>query len=288
MNEKRAFTPVFGLIGVARKKLEAYKYRILVMSSKGGVGKSFVTSALATGLAMRGRKVALFDADMYGSSIPLLLGLQDAKHYANEKGEIIPVEGPLGMRVVALNFVLDSPDTPVAWRGPVVARAIVELAAKVAWGAGDYLLVDLPPGTGDATLTVMQIFPRATGAVLVTSPSVLSELIVAKVANLVRSARIRLLGVIENMSYFKCPHCGGITNVMGSMSGDRLTSKYGLAFLGKIPLDPGVNESIERGIPYLLFNTGSEAAKSVMEIVDRIISLVENKYSGCESGVASH
>lgn len=287
MSEKRAFTPVFELIGAARKKLEAYKYRILVMSSKGGVGKSFVSSVLATGLAMRGRKVALFDADIYGSSIPLLLGLQGAKHYANEKGEIIPVEGPLGMKVVALNFVLDSPDTPVAWRGPLVARAIVEFAAKVAWGAGDYLLVDLPPGTGDATLTIMQIFPRVTGALLVTSPSALSELIVAKAANLVKSARIRLLGVIENMSYFKCPHCGKITNIMGSVSGDRLASKYEITLLGKIPLDPEVNESIEKGTPYLLFNASSEVAKSVMEIVDRIISLVEDKYSGYESSAVN-
>jgi len=270
-------TPVFGLVEKARKKLEAYKYRLIVVSGKGGVGKSFVSSMLALGLATRGKAVALFDADVHGSSIPLLLGLKGERHYANEEGEIIPVEGPLGIKVVSLNLMLDSPDTPLAWRGPLVSRAILELAAKVSWGTGDYLLVDMPPGTGDALLTVIQAFPPGTSVLLVTSPNTLSETIVSKVANLVTSSNVKLLGIIENMSYFKCPHCGAVTNIMGRATGDRLASRYGVMLLGRIPLDPEVGNSIDGGIPYLLSNGNGEAARAIMEIVDKIIRLVEHK-----------
>lgn len=276
-HEKKAkFILPFTLINTAKKKLSAYKYRILVMSGKGGVGKSFVSSMLALCLASKNRRVALLDADIHGSSIPLLLGLQGKRHYATEEGEILPVEGPLGLKVVAVNLMLDSPDTPLAWRGPLVARAIIELAAKVVWGTGDYLIVDMPPGTGDVPLTAIQVFSPVTGMVLVTSPNTLSEIIVAKTANFAMSAGIRLLGIIENMSYFKCPHCGNVTSIMGTMVGERLATKYGTTLLGKIPLDPGVNEAVDKGVPYLLTNMDGEVSKAVMEIVNRIISLVEN------------
>lgn len=264
------------LISTAKKKLGAYKYRILVMSGKGGVGKSFVSSMLALGLALKNKKVALLDADVYGSSIPLLLGLQGKRHYANEEGEILPVEGPLGLKVVAVNLMLDSPDTPLAWRGPLVARAIIELAAKVVWGTGDYLIVDMPPGTGDVPLTAVQVFSPITGMVLVTSPNTLSEIIVAKTANFAISTGIRLLGIVENMSYFKCPYCSKVTSIMGTMVGERLAAKYGTTLLGKIPLDPGVNEAVDKGVPYLLTSMNGEITKAIMEIVNKIISLVEN------------
>ncbi len=275
--EKRVrFQPVFGLLNDAKNKLNSFKYKILVMSGKGGVGKSFISSMLALGLAMKGRKVTVFDADVYGSSIPLLLGVQGERHMANENGEILPVEGPLGVQVVAVNLMLDSPDVPVVWRGPLVGRAITELAAKVAWSGGDYLIVDLPPGTGDAALTVAQVIPNITGAILVTAPNALSEVIVAKAANFASSMHIRLLGIIENMSYFKCPHCGRITNIMGRYSGEYLASKYGTIVLGKLPLDPSVNEAVDEGVPYLLAKPDGETSKIILEIVDKVINLVEN------------
>ncbi|MEM4880508.1 MAG: Mrp/NBP35 family ATP-binding protein [Desulfurococcaceae archaeon] len=274
--KKVRFTPPFTLINRAREKLSAYKYRILVMSGKGGVGKSFVSSMLALGLALKNRKVALLDADIHGSSIPILLGLQGKRHYANEEGEILPVEGPWGLKVVAVNLMLDSPDTPLAWRGPLIAKAIIELAAKAVWGTGDYLIVDMPPGTGDAPLTAVQVLSPITGMVLVTSPNTLSETIVAKAANFAVSTGIRLLGIVENMSYFKCPHCGKVTSIMGTMVGERLAAKYGTALLGKIPLDPGVNEAVDKGMPYLLTNANDEVSKAIMEIVNRVISIVEN------------
>ncbi|MEM1639606.1 MAG: Mrp/NBP35 family ATP-binding protein [Desulfurococcaceae archaeon] len=277
MGEKKVkFVPVFDLVNEAKKKLDKFKYKILVMSGKGGVGKSFISSMLALGLAMRGKNVSIFDTDIHGSSIPLFLGIQGSRHYANEAGEILPVEGPLNVKVVAINLMLDSPDTPVVWRGPLVGRAILELAAKVAWYEADYLIVDMPPGTGDVAITVSQVFPSITGAILVTSPNTLTETIVAKAANFMASTGIRLLGVIENMSYFKCPHCGMVTNIMGEMSSDYFFAKYGVNLLGKIPIDPSINEALNKGKPYLLFNRESEAARAILEIVDKVINLVEN------------
>ncbi|MEM2025046.1 MAG: P-loop NTPase, partial [Desulfurococcaceae archaeon] len=181
--------------------------------------------------------------------------------------------------IVAINLMLESPDTPVMWRGPLVARAIVELAAKVAWGEGEYLIIDMPPGTGDVPLTVAQTIPLITGVILVTAPNTLSETMVAKAANFATSAGIKLLGIIENMSYFKCAHCGKITNIMGGYSGERLVAKYNTQLLGKIPIDPEVNEAIEQGKPYLLNKKDWEAARAISSIVDKVINLVENNYT---------
>lgn len=270
------FVPPFALLDRARNRLTGIKYKILVMSGKGGVGKSFVSSMLALSLALRGKNVVLFDADVYGSSIPHLLGIQGARHYANEDGNILPVEGPLGIRIIAVNLMLDSPDTPVVWRGPMASRAILELLARVKWGFADYMIVDMPPGTGDVAITISQVIPDITGALLVTSPNSLSEVIVSKAANFASSSNIKLLGIVENMSYFRCPHCGSITNIMGSETGTTLASRYGTRVLGRIPLDPEVNEYLDKGLPYVVANSNGEAARAILEIADKLINLVEN------------
>lgn len=278
MNQTRSFRfiPPYTLVERAKSRLAGIKYKVLIMSGKGGVGKSFISSMLALSLALRGRRVVLFDADVYGSSIPHLLGIKGVRHYADENGDILPVEGPLGVKIVAINLMLDSPETPIIWRGPLVSRAILELLARVRWESADYLIVDMPPGTGDVAITVSQVIPEITGAVLVTSPNSLSEVIVSKAANFASSRSIRLLGIIENMSYFKCPHCGSVINIMGAESGNALASKYGTIVLGRIPLDPEVNEYLDKGIPYVIAKSDGEAAKAVLEITDKLISLVEN------------
>jgi ATP-binding protein involved in chromosome partitioning len=274
--EKRApFTPVFKLINDAKKRLEGYKYKIIVLSGKGGVGKTFISSSIALGLAMRGRKVAILDADVHGSSIPLMLGIQGARHYADENGDILPVEGPLGVKAVAINLMLDSPDLPVVWRGPLVSRAITELLSKVAWGSGDYLVIDMPPGTGDVAITLVQSLPSITGAIIVTAPNMLTETIVAKAVNFTAKNNVRLLGIVENMSYFKCPVCGTVFNLLGKSTGEYLASKYGTILLGMIPLDPLINEAVDKGVPYLLAYPHGEAAKAIMEVVDKIIKNTE-------------
>lgn len=277
MGEKKKFKTLSDLKEIVKSKMGRYKYKVIVMSGKGGVGKSFVSSMLALGLAMHNRRVTLFDADIQGSSIPMFLGIQGQRHYLNENGEIDPVEGPLGVKVVASNLMLDSPDMPIVWRGPLMARAIVELVTRVAWGEGDYLVVDMPPGTGDVPLTVAQVIPLITGGILVTAPNTLNETIVAKAANFTSSVGIRLLGLIENMSYFKCPSCGKVTYIMGNYTSERLAAKYSTQLLGKIPIDPEVNEAIEQGRPYLLAKRDGEAAKVILSVVDKVIKLVENK-----------
>ncbi|MEM4717934.1 MAG: Mrp/NBP35 family ATP-binding protein [Desulfurococcaceae archaeon] len=279
MSEKKIqFVPAFTLIEEARRKLGRFKYRILVISGKGGVGKSVVSSMIAIGLSTRGRKVSLLDADIHGSSIPLILGLSNTRHYANENGEIIPVEGPLGVKVVAVNLMLDSPDIPVVWRGPLLGRAVIELTSKVAWDYNDYLVVDMPPGTGDVAITISQIFPKPTSGILVTAPNVLSEIIVSKTVNFAMSTGIKLLGIIENMSYFKCPHCGEITHIMGKTGAEKLAEKYGLNLIGKIPLDPEINNLVESGeIKKIIEDSTLEPYISIQGIIDRIISLVEQQ-----------
>jgi ATP-binding protein involved in chromosome partitioning len=259
----------------ARRRLSNYKYRVLVISGKGGVGKSFISSMLALALAERGRRVALFDADIYGSSAPVLLGVQGVRHYLDEEGDILPVEGPLGVKLVAVNLMLDTPDIPVVWRGPLVARAILELAARVKWGEGDYLVVDMPPGTGDVAITIAQLMPPETHAVVVTAPNALSEVVVSKAINFAKSTGLKLLGIVENMSYFKCPHCGRETSIMGKSSGELLASKYGVALLAKIPLAPEVNTAVDESTPYLLADKNGEVARIIRELAHTVIRLLE-------------
>jgi ATP-binding protein involved in chromosome partitioning len=259
----------------ARKNLASFKYRIVVISGKGGVGKSFVSSMLALALAEMGKRVALFDADIYGSSIPQLLGLQSVRLQADEEGRILPAEGPLGLRVVAMNLIVDAPETPIVWRGPLASRAIIELMAKVKWGSGDYLVVDMPPGTGDIAITIAQLMPRETYAIVVTAPNILSEVVVAKVINFAISTNLKLLGIVENMSYFKCPHCGRETSIMGKIGGEHLASKYNTTVLIKIPLDPYINEAIDRGAPYILVERDGEAAKTIRELASKVVKLIE-------------
>jgi ATP-binding protein involved in chromosome partitioning len=259
----------------ARKNLASFKHRIVVISGKGGVGKSFVSSMLALALAEMGKNVALFDADIYGSSIPQLLGLQSVRLQADEEGRILPAEGPLGLRVVAMNLIVDAPETPIVWRGPLASRAIIELMAKVKWGSGDYLVVDMPPGTGDIAITIAQLMPRETYAIVVTAPNILSEVVVAKAINFAISTNLRLLGIVENMSYFKCPHCGRETSIMGKIGGEHLASKYNTTVLIKIPLDPYINEAIDRGAPYILVERDGEAAKTIRELASKVVKLIE-------------
>lgn len=259
----------------ARRRLSNYKYRVLVISGKGGVGKSFISSMLSLALAERGRRVALFDADIYGSSAPVLLGVQGVRHYLDEEGDILPVEGPLGVKLVAVNLMLDTPYTPVVWRGPLVARAILELAARVKWGEGDYLIVDMPPGTGDVAITIAQLMPPETYAIVVTAPNALSEVVVSKAINFAKSTGLKLLGIVENMSYFKCPHCGRETSIMGKSSGELLASKYGVALLAKIPLAPEINTAVDESTPYLLADKNGEVARIIRELAHTVIRLLE-------------
>ena len=273
---RKPATTIFSLIGEAKKRLRSIKHKIMVLSGKGGVGKTFISSMLALALAEKGYKVGILDADIHGSSIPTIYGLKNMRLYANEEG-IIPAAGPLGVKIIATNLLLDSPDIPIVWRGPLKSRAILEFLSKVVWGEMDYLVIDLPPGTGDEAITIVQTISDLDGAIIVTAPSMLSETIVAKAINFVIKNRVPLLGIVENMSYFKCPKCGTIYYLLGKGTGEELAAKYNTRLLAKIPLDPLIGEAVDKGIPYLIEYPDGDAAKAIKDLAVKVIAFIEKK-----------
>ncbi len=217
---------------------------IAVASGKGGVGKSTVSANLAVALAEQGHSVGILDADIYGPSVPMMFGISERPRV--EANRIFPFE-KFGIKVMSLGFVLDV-DTPVIWRGPMIVRAIEQLLGDVEWGALDYLIVDLPPGTGDAQLTLSQKVPIS-GAIIVTTPQDLALIDARKGLAMFRKVDVPVLGIIENMAGFNCPHCGETTHVFGAGGGERTADTLGCPFLGSIPLDPAVMAGGDAGTP---------------------------------------
>ena len=219
------------------------KHVIGVVSGKGGVGKSLVTSSLAVLLQRMGYKVGILDADITGPSIPKTFGIE-TKVYQNEMG-IIPAETKNGIKIMSVNLLLPDAESPVIWRGPVIAGAVKQFWQDVVWGELDYLLVDCPPGTGDVPLTVFQSLPLD-GAVIVTSPQDLVSMIVKKAYNMADMMNIPVLGIIENMSYVVCPECGEQFKIFGSGS-ETIAEELGVDLLGKMPIDIMVAKLVDKG-----------------------------------------
>lgn len=225
--------------------LSEVKRVIAVLSGKGGVGKSFITGALATELARKGNTVGILDADITGPSIPKMLGMSG--RHAHALGNLLlPEISDLGIKVLSSNLLLKNETDPVLWRGPVIAGAIRQFWSETSWGPLDYLLVDMPPGTGDVALTVFQSLP-VDGIVIVTSPQDLVSMIVAKAVNMAEKMNIPILGVIENMSYVTCPDCGKKIEVFGKSKLDEVAKTYGIDVLGRLPIDPALAEACDRG-----------------------------------------
>ncbi len=219
------------------------KHVIGIVSGKGGVGKSLVTSTLAVLLNRMGKKVGVLDADITGPSIPKTFGLTK-KVYQNDVG-IIPAETENGIKIMSINLLLPDVESPVLWRGPVIAGAVKQFWQDVVWGELDYLLVDCPPGTGDVPLTVFQSLPLD-GAIIVTSPQDLVSMIVKKAYNMAEIMNIPVLGIIENMSYVVCPECGEEFKIFGSGS-DTIAEELGVDLLGKMPIDILVAKLVDQG-----------------------------------------
>lgn len=215
-----------------------------VVSGKGGVGKSLVTSLLATELRRREKKVAVLDADITGPSIPKCFGLKQ-RAMSDESG-LYPVETKTGIRVMSVNLLLEEETNPVVWRGPVIAGAIKQFWTDVVWGDVDYMFVDMPPGTGDAPLTVFQSLPLS-GIVIVASPQELVGMIVSKAVEMAKMMNVPVLGPIENMSYFACPDCGKQFSVFGESHIDEVAAKYGLKVLCKLPIEPKLAAACDKG-----------------------------------------
>jgi ATP-binding protein involved in chromosome partitioning len=262
--EKAKFEPEKGIA----RRLENVEHKIAVMSGKGGVGKSTVAANLALALATRGSKTGLLDCDMHGPSIPKIMGIESERPTGTDSG-INPILAEAGLKVMSLGLMLPESDSPVVWRGPLKSRAIAQFLSDVKWGNLDYLVVDLPPGTGDEPLSIAQLIPNPDGAVIVTTPQDVALLTIRRAVNFARTVGLPIIGLVENMSGFICPHCGRGVDIFKSGGGEKLASELGIPFLGKIPLDPSVVESGERGKPFML-ESDSKSAKIFGDIVDRI------------------
>jgi ATP-binding protein involved in chromosome partitioning len=259
-----------------RTRMGKVKHKIAVISGKGGVGKTLVTVNLAATLAHEkgvGR-VGLLDADIHGPCVPKMLGLKGSRLESGLPG-IFPVISDGGIKVVSMAFLLPGDDSPVIWRGPVKMGAIKQLLSEVAWGELDYLLIDLPPGTGDEPLTVLQLLPDADGVVIVTIPSEVSGDVVRKAVTFARMLNIPVLGIVENMSGLICPHCGEAIEVFEGSMGRRVAEDMSVPFLGSIPIDPRVSASCDSGKPFVEEYPDSVAAKAFGEIVRRLTEKVE-------------
>jgi len=231
--------------GIERLGKREIRNIIAIVSGKGGVGKSFVTSMLACELRRQGYEVGVLDADLTGPSIAKVFGLTNHPS-KSPAGAITPIETKTGIKVMSINLILDDPGTPVIWRGPIVNSVIRQLYWEVDWGPLHYLLVDLPPGTSDAPLTVFQSLPLD-GVIVVSSPQDLASLIVTKAVNMAKKMNTEIFGLIENMSFLECPGCGEKVHVFGPSQGEKLAEQLGILFLGSIPIDPMIARKSDEG-----------------------------------------
>ena len=237
------------------------KHVIGIVSGKGGVGKSFVTASLANQMAKKGYKVGILDADITGPSIPKMYGLKGAAQ-ADDKG-IYPMETKNGIKVMSINLLLPTEETPVVWRGPILANMVKQFWTDVIWGDVDYLFVDMPPGTGDVPLTAFQSLPLE-GIVIVTSPQDLVQMIVKKAYNMAGMMKVPVLGLVENYSYVQCPDCGRKIYVFGESHIDEIAAGLNIPVLGKMPIDPAYAAKADEGAFDQVDNPYVEAAYEVM------------------------
>lgn len=249
--------------------LSQMKNRLLVFSGKGGVGKSTVAANLALVLAQKGKKVGLLDIDIHGPNLAKMLGVEDKNLDISPAG-IKPVQVSQNLKLVSMSFLLQDPNMPVIWRGPMKMKAIQQFLGDVKWDELDWLVIDSPPGTGDEPLSVAQLIP-ATGAVIVTTPQEVSLMDSRKAVAFARKLNLNILGIIENMSGMVCPHCGKKIDLFKEGGGHRAALELGVPFLGKIPLDPQIVTLGDEGKSFIDAQPKSEASQAFMRIVDNII-----------------
>lgn len=250
------------------RALARIKNRILVFSGKGGVGKSTVAANLAVALSRKQKKVGLLDVDIHGPNLAKMLGVED-RTLDISPDLIKPVLVNENLKLVSMSFLLQSPDLPVIWRGPMKMKVIQQFLGDVDWGDLDWLIIDSPPGTGDEPLSVAQLIP-ATGAIIVTTPQDVSVLDSRKAVFFALKLNLKILGIIENMSGMVCPHCGKNIDLFKVGGGEQAARELNIPFLGRIPIDPQIVISGDEGRPFAVEQTDSEASRAFREIVDKI------------------
>ncbi len=254
--------------GRAGQEIPGVRHTIAVASGKGGVGKSTISVNLAAQLARIGKRVGLLDSDVYGPSIPIMLGLEGERPQLTDKEMLRPIEKH-GLLTMSIGFLLDD-DSPVIWRGPMVTNLLRQFLFQVQWGELDYLVLDLPPGTGDAQLTLVQSVALA-GSIIVTTPQDVALLDVQRAIKMFQSVEVPILGVIENMSFFECPKCGGTTKIFSSGGGKKAATRYQVPFLGAIPLSPSYVEACDRGTPIVLTQPQCALSQTLESIAAHIL-----------------
>jgi Mrp family chromosome partitioning ATPase/predicted Fe-Mo cluster-binding NifX family protein len=258
-----------------KERMDKISHKIMILSGKGGVGKSTVAVNLALALALEGKRVGILDLDFHGPSIPKLLHLEGVPLKMADN-QIIPVEFAYGIQVMSMGFLLPDENSAVIWRGPLKMGAIKQLLSEVRWGELDYLIIDFPPGTGDEALSAAQLLPESDGAVIVTTPQDLSLTDVRKSIDFCRQVKVPIIGVIENMSGLVCPHCQAVIDVFKRGGGEVMAKKLNVPFLCRIPLEPLIVEASDQGRPFIYHYGETEAAKSFAKAVEPLLRLKDN------------
>jgi len=252
------------------QNLKHIKHQILVLSGKGGVGKSSIAVNLAIWLSMQGKKVGLLDVDIHGPSVPKLLNLEDRKLQAS-RDKIEPIAYSDTLKVVSVGFIINNENDALIWRGPMKHNVIKQFVCDVSWGKLDYLIVDCPPGTGDEPLSIVQLLGKTDGAVIVTTPQQVAVTDVRKCITFCRQLNLSILGVLENMSGFVCPHCDHRTNIFGDDGGKHLANDFDVPFLGSIPIDPNMVPAADSGKPFIHFNNKTPTAQALSNAFEPLI-----------------
>ncbi|MGQ9569674.1 MAG: P-loop NTPase [Thermodesulfovibrionales bacterium] len=252
--------------------LRDVKYKIIVLSGKGGVGKSTVATNIAVSLSLKDKMVGLVDIDIHGPSIPKMLGLERIQLKGSEEG-LLPVQYSEKLKVISIGFLIRDEKNAVIWRAPLKHKLIREFLSDVRWGEIDYLVVDSPPGTGDEPLSIAQLIENPDGAIIVTTPQEVALTDVRKAITFCRQVNLPIIGVVENMSGFVCPNCGKNIYIFKKGGGEEMAKEMGVPFLGRIPLEPGIVEAGDSGKPFLQYNPGSETAKAFDLAIKPLLSL---------------
>ncbi len=258
-----------------QKNLDKIKHRIMVMSGKGGVGKSFVATNLAYGLAMQGKTVGILDSDVHGPSVAKLTGVEGMPIPMNENGKPTPIKVLSNLYVLSVASLISSDESALIWRGPMKMALIKQFFSDFEWPELDYLIVDLPPGTGDEPLSIVQTLGNVDGAVIVTTPQDLAILDVKKSVNFAQQLKLPIIGIVENMKFFRCPDCGKTTQIFSGKGIEKLIFEHQLDLLGELEMDPNIVISADEGKPFIYFYNKSLAAQVLMDMTLKVIEKVE-------------
>lgn len=260
-------------------KMSKIKHKIAVISGKGGVGKSTITVNLAAAFALErtDEKIGVLDADIHGPCVPKMLGLKGQKLVGGPAGIIFPVTDQRGIKVVSMDFLLPNDESPIIWRGPLKMRVIQQFLSDISWGELDFLFIDLPPGTGDEPLSVVQLLPDIDGVIIVTIPSEVSQAVVRKAVTFAKQLGVPVIGIIENMSGFVCPKCGAQINIFSVGGGKKIAQDLSVPYLGEIPIDPSICTNSDIGIPFVDKNVASPTVKAFVGIVTKVKKFLKNK-----------